>query len=95
MVILTFRAPRTAAKLKKTVLRKVLGNANYETEKLVGGVGPENEEARNIVRFIKGAMIGAENYPLSKTSRHRDLDAGIDTWDDEGGAPRRPTRPRN
>jgi hypothetical protein len=93
MVILTFRAPRTAAKLKKTVLRQVLGDANYETEKLVGGAGPENEEARKIIRLIKGATIGAENYPLSKTSLHRDRNAGIDTWDDEGGAPKGPNRP--
>jgi hypothetical protein len=89
MVILTFRA----AKLKKTVLRQVLGDANYETEKLVGGAGPENEEARKIVRLIKGATIGAENYPLSKTSLRRDRNAGIDRWDDEGGAPKGPKMP--
>lgn len=93
MVILTFRAPRTAAKLKKTVLRQVLSDANYETENLVGGVGSENEEARRIIRLIKGATIGAENYPLSKSSLHRDRNAGIDTWDDEGGAPKGPNRP--
>lgn len=93
MVILTFRAPRTAAKLKKTVLRQVLSEANYETENLIGGVGTENEEARKIIRLIKGATIGAENYPLSKSSLHRDRNAGIDTWDDEGGAPKGPKRP--
>lgn len=93
MVILTFRAPRTAAKLKKTVLRQVLSDANYETENLIGGVGPDNEEARKIIRLIKGATIGAENYPLSKSSLHRDRNAGIDTWDDEGGAPKGPNRP--
>lgn len=93
MVILTFRAPRTAAKLKKTVLRQVLGDASYETEKLVGGAGPENEEARKIIRLIKGATIGAEDYPLSKAASHRDRNAGIDVWDDEGGAPIGPNRP--
>lgn len=86
MVILTFRAPRTAASLKKTVLREVLSDANYETEKLVGGAGPENEEAREVGRLIKAATIGAENYPLSKAALHRDRHAGIDVWDDEGGA---------
>ncbi|MCR6502887.1 hypothetical protein MUO32_28070 [Shinella sp. CPCC 101442] len=93
MVILTFRAPRAAAKLKKTVLRQVLGDANYETEKLVGGAGPENEEARNIVRLMKRATIGAEDYPLSKAALHHDRNAGIDIWDDEGGAPSGPARP--
>lgn len=92
MVILTFRAPRTAAKLKQTILRQLLSDANYETEKLAGGFGSGNEEARNIIRLIKGATIGAENYPLSKTSLHRDRNAGLDTWDDEGGAPAGPTR---
>lgn len=93
MVILTFRAPRTSAKLKKTVLHQILSDANYETEKLAGGVGSENEEARKIVRLIKNATIGAENYPLSKLSQHRDRNAGIDTWDNEGGAPQGPTPP--
>jgi len=93
MVILTFRAPRPKAKAKRSVLRQVLSDANYETEKLIGGNGPENEEARKIVRLIKGATIGAEKYPLSKTSLHRDRDAGIDRWDDEGGAPKGPIRP--
>ncbi|MCP8894286.1 hypothetical protein KYK29_05040 [Shinella daejeonensis] len=93
MVILTFRASKTTAKLKKTLLHQVLSNANYETEKLAGGVGPENEEARRIIRLIKAATIGAEAYPLSKTSLHRDRNAGIDTWDNEGGAPKGPRRP--
>lgn len=93
MVILTFRAPRTKAKVTKTVIRQVLSDANYETEKLMGGVGPENEEARKIIRLIKSATIGAEDYPLSKAASHRDRNAGIDVWDDEGGAPKGPTRP--
>jgi len=93
MVILTFRAPRTKANVTRTVLRQVLSDANYETEKLVGGVGPENEEARKIVRLIKGATIGAEDYPLSKAALHKDRNAGIDIWDDEGGAPKGPNRP--
>lgn len=93
MVILTFRAPRTKAKATRTVLRQVLSDASYETEKLVGGIGPENEEARKIVRLIKGATIGAEDYPLSKATLHKDRNAGIDIWDDEGGAPKGPNRP--
>lgn len=93
MVILTFRAPKTAARLKQTVLRRVLSDANYETEKLVGGIGPENDEARKIVRLIKAATIGSEVYPLSKSSLGRDRNAGIDIWDDEGGAPQGPSRP--
>lgn len=92
MVILTFRAPRTKAKVTRTVLRQVLSDANYKTEKLVGGVGPENDEARKIVRLIKRATIGAENYPLSKAALHQDRNAGIDIWDDEGGAPSGPIR---
>lgn len=93
MVILTFRAPKTAAKLKKTRLRQVLIDANDKTEKRVGSTGLENEEAQKIIRLIKGAAIGAEDYTLSKTSLHRDRNPGIDTWDDEGGAPVGPTRP--
>lgn len=93
MVILLFTGVRKSSIPQRTLLRAVLQDANYETEKLVGGIGAHREEARKLIRLIKAATIGAENYPLSKTSLHRDRNAGIDVWDDEGGAPGRSTRP--
>lgn len=86
MAILRFVAQDAVGRLQRMVLRQVLSDANYETEKLAGGFGPENEEARKIVRLIKAATIGADQYPLSMFSLYLDRHAGIDVWENEGGS---------
>lgn len=93
MVILSFTASTAVRQLKEKLLLRVLRNAHYETGKLDGDKGHENEEARKIVQLIKAATICGEVYPLSPASKHRDRHCGVDRWENEGGAPHRPINP--
>ena len=85
MVTFVPGASSATTKQKKATLRRVLSEADYNTTALDGGSGPENEEARRIVRLIRAATIKANNYPVANNTLLRD---DLEVWDDEGGAPR-------
>ncbi|TFE95780.1 hypothetical protein B5M44_21185 [Shinella sumterensis] len=86
MVVLRPTGVRKTSIPPRTVLQQILRDANYESEILVGGIGPQHEEARNVIRLIKAATIGADKYPLSLNSIERNRRAGVDNWENEGGS---------
>jgi hypothetical protein len=85
MVILIFKSPDTSAKHRRTVLRKILKNADYETRGLVLGQ-ESNEDAANLTRLIKSATIDVGNYPLSRRAHAQEQRAGVEAWENEGGS---------
>ncbi|UDF32818.1 UNVERIFIED_ORG: hypothetical protein LHK14_23920 (plasmid) [Roseateles sp. XES5] len=86
MVILIFKRPDTPGTHRRTVLRQILKNADYETRSLVPGQESRNEDAANLIRLIEAATIDAGNYPLSRRARAQEQRASVEVWENEGGS---------
>ncbi|MFC3075017.1 hypothetical protein [Shinella pollutisoli] len=86
MVILIFKGPDIPGTHRRTVLRQILKNADYETHSLVPGQETKNEDAAKLIRLIKSATIDAGNYPLSRKARAQEQRAGVEVWENEGGS---------
>ncbi|UNK40138.1 hypothetical protein MNR02_20585 (plasmid) [Shinella sp. H4-D48] len=86
MVILIFKSPDTSATRRRTVLRKILKNADYETRGIVLGRETKDGHAANLIQLIKSATIDVGNYPLSRKAHAQEQRAGVEVWENEGGS---------
>lgn len=86
MVILIFKGPDIPGAHRRTVLRQILKNADYETRSLAQGQGTRSEDAANLIRLINSATIDAGDYPLSRKARAQEQRASVEIWENEGGS---------
>ena len=85
MVILIFKGPDPGAR-RRTFLRQILKNADYETRSLSPEQETKSEDAANLIRLIKSATIDAGNYPLSRRTRVQEQRISVEVWENEGGS---------
>ena len=74
-------------------LRRILKRANYATSDMQAADGPERHEEVMIIRRMEAGTVPSDNYPPSlRRKRSPDPDA-VASWENEGGAIKRASRP--
>lgn len=78
---------------ERAALRRILKRANYATSDMQAADGPERHEEVMIIRRIEAGTVPSDNYPPSlRRKRSPDPDA-VASWENEGGAIKRASRP--